>query len=88
MEGGDRADQLARVGREEGRYIPTELTIKEAKNTLKSTSILNWKNDLETKSQSSNNSYFKLIDDNIKSNTPWFTKHKQKPNRKTIINNK
>lgn len=80
----DRVDQLARTGREEGKPIPTKLTIKEAQNIFKTAAVSNWKNDLESKAQANNNSYFKLIDDNTKLNTQWYTNYEQKPNRKTI----
>lgn len=70
--------------KETGKYITTKLTLNEAKNTLRTSSIINWKNALEMKTQQSNNSCFKLSDDNIKLNTPWFAKLKHKPNRKKI----
>ena len=84
IENNEKVDKMAKEGRNEGRQVSTMLTSKEARNILKSTSILKWKNELEAVSQISNNNYFKLSNEDIKLNANWFKKFSQKPTRKTI----
>ena len=84
IENNEKVDKMAKEGRNEGRQVSTMLTSKEARNILKSTSILKWKNELEAISQISNNNYFKLSNEDIKLNANWFKKFSQKPTRKTI----